>query len=142
MKVRELMTTPAISVGAGESAETAARLLARYNIGGLPVCDPRGNLEGMLTDRDLVTRCMAAQRPREKTSVGQLMTRAVLSVSPDTEVKEAARLMGAHQVRRLPVVEKGRLCGILSLGDLASQEESFLDTGAILGEISGNITHG
>ena len=73
MKVRELMTAPAVSVGAGESVEVAARTLAQYNIGALPVC-ANGKLCGMPTDREIVTRCLASGRQPSGTQVRQVMT--------------------------------------------------------------------
>ena len=140
MRVRDLMTNRVIRVGPGESVEVAARTLTQYNIGMLPVCREDGTLCGLVTDRDLVTRCIAANRSPAKTTVRQVMTGEVLSVGPDMEVGVAAHLMGRQQVRRLPVVEDGKLCGILSLGDLANREESVMDAADALMDITSNIT--
>ena len=139
MKVRDIMTAPAISIAPGESVEVAARRLAQYNIGMLPVCKESGELCGMITDRDLVIRCVAANKPANKTTVREIMTGSVYSIKPDTEAGVAAHLMGRQQVRRLPVVEDGKLCGMLSLGDLAKQEESVMDAADALMDISSNI---
>ena len=140
MRVRDLMTNRVIRVGPGESVEVAARTLTQYNIGMLPVCREDGTLCGLVTDRDLVTRCIAANRSPAKTTVRQVMTGEVLSVGPDMEAGVAAHLMGRQQVRRLPVVEDGKLCGILSLGDLANREESVMDAADALMDITSNIT--
>lgn len=140
MKIREIMSTPAISVGESESVEIAARTLAQHNIGVLPVCNARGEVCGMVTDRDLVTRCLAANKAPGKTSVREIMTGQVTSVQPDTETAVAAHLMGRLQVRRLPVVENGRLCGVVSLGDMAVREESVMDAGDALVDISSNLS--
>ena len=140
MKVKELMSSPVISIGAGESVEVAARTLAHYNIGVLPVCDQNGQICGLVTDRDLVTRCMAANRMPGKTTVREVMTGQVTSVQPDMEAGVAAHLMGRLQVRRLPVVENGKLCGMVSLGDIATREESAVDAGDALTDISSNIS--
>ena len=140
MKVSEIMTAPAVSVGVGESVEVAARTLAHYNIGALPVCDQNGQVCGLVTDRDLVTRCIAANRAPGKTTVKEIMTGQVTSVQPDMDAAVAAHLMGRLQVRRLPVVEKGKLCGIVSLGDMAIREESAMDAGDALSDISSNIS--
>lgn len=139
MKVRELMTDRIIRVGPEETVEVAARTLTQYNIGMLPVCREDGSLCGLVTDRDLVTRCIAANRSPAKTTVRQVMTGNVLTVRPDMEAGVAAHLMGRQQVRRLPVVEGGKLCGILSLGDLANREESVMDAADALMDISGNM---
>ena len=124
MKVRELMTSPAIRIHRDEPVSVAARTLEHYNIGSLPVCGSDGSVCGMVTDRDIVLRCLAPERRPEQTTVGQVMTGRVLTVSPDMDAKEAAKLMGEKQVRRLPVVENGKLCGMVSLGDLANAWES------------------
>lgn len=140
MKIREVMTNPAIRVSPEESAAVAARLFARYNVGALPVCGSDGRVCGMVTDRDLVTRCVASGRTPEHTPVSQVMTPQVISVRPDTEVTAAASLMGTRQVRRLPVVENGRLCGMVSLADLAHWEDSSGDAADALARISSNVS--
>ncbi len=141
MKVRDIMTRPAIHISPLESAEVAARTLTHYNIGMLPVCGTDGKLCGVVTDRDLVIRCMATGRKPAQTTVREIMTGQVLSVQPDMEAGVAAHLMGRQQVRRLPVVENGRLCGMVSLGDLAKREESVMDAADALTDISDNVSH-
>ena len=140
MKVRDIMTKPAIHVSPTESVEVAARTLAQYNIGILPVCGSDGKLCGLVTDRDLVTRCMASGRTAAQTTVREVMTGQVTSVQPDMEANVAAHLMGRQQVRRLPVVENGKLCGMVSLGDLAKREESIMDAADALTDITSNIS--
>ena len=142
MKVRDIMTKSVIHVGAGETVEVAARTLAQHNIGILPVCGTNGKLCGLVTDRDLVTRCVAAGRKASQTTVREVMTNQVTSVQPDMAVNVAAHLMGRCQIRRLPVVENGKLCGMLSLGDLTKREESTMDAADALTDISGNISDG
>lgn len=140
MKVRDIMTNPAIHVSPTESVEVAARTLAQYNIGILPVCGENGNICGLVTDRDLVTRCVAAGRSPAKTTVREVMTGQVVSAQPDMEANVAAHLMGRQQVRRLPVVENGKLCGMVTLGDLANKEESIMDAADALSDITSNIS--
>lgn len=140
MKVRDIMTKPAIHVSPTESVEVAARTLTQYNIGVLPVCSSDGKVCGLVTDRDLVTRCIASGRTAAQTTVRDVMTSQVTSVQPDMEAGVAAHLMGRCQVRRLPVVENGRLCGMVSLGDLAKREESVMDAADALTDITSNIS--
>lgn len=142
MKVRDIMSKQPVHINPSESAEVAARTLAHYNIGALPVCGTDGKLCGMVTDRDLVIRGVAAGRLPNKTQVREVMTNSVLYVQPDMEVGVAAHLMGRRQIRRLPVVENGQLCGMLSLGDLAKWEESAMDAADALADISENISDG
>ena len=139
MKVKEMMTSQVIRISPEESAAVAARTLTHYNIGVLPVCASDGSLCGMLTDRDIVTRCLAAGQRAEDTPVRSIMTNHVVSVGPDTEISAAASLMARRQVRRLPVVERGSLCGMISLGDLSRQEQSAPDATDALAEISSNV---
>ena len=139
MKLRELMTQNVIRIHPEEPVEVAARTLTQYNIGALPVCGRDGQLYGMVTDRDLVIRCMAAGRSPSSMKVQEVMTGKVISAGPDMEASAAAHLMGRQQIRRLPVVDNGKLCGMVSLGDLAGREESAMDAADALTEISENI---
>lgn len=140
MKVKDIMTSQVIPIHPEETVEVAARKLAHYNIGVLPVCEANGQICGLVTDRDLVTRCIAANRSAAATKVRQVMTGQVISVKPDMDVGAAAHLMGREQIRRLPVTENGKLCGMLSLGDLASREDSVMDAADALNDISSHIS--
>lgn len=140
MKLREIMTGQVVRIRPEEPVGVAARMLAQYNIGALPVCGYDGSLKGLVTDRDIVTRCLAAGRDPAKTQVSQVMTAWVVTARPDMEVSLASHLMGREQVRRLPIVENGRLCGMVSLGDLAGREETVIDASDALSDISGNLS--
>ena len=140
MKVREVMTERVIGIGAEESVEVAARQLAYYNVGAMPVYGKDGKVCGIVTDRDLVTRCVAGGKRPEETRVSQVMTRQVVTADADMDVSVAAHLMGRQQVRRLPVTENGRLCGIVSLADMANREDTAMDAADALGDITGNIS--
>lgn len=140
MKLRDVMTNPVIRIHPDESVAVAARTLAHYNIGALPVCGSDGRVCGLVTDRDIVTRCLASNRLPSATTVRDVMTANVISARPDMDTTLAAGLMGREQIRRLPVVENGKLCGMVSLGDLAVKEESCIDAGDALTEISGNLS--
>ena len=140
MKLREIMTHPVVRINPEESVAVAARTLARYNVGVLPVCGSDGRLCGVVTDRDLVTRCIASGRQPASTKVAEVMTRGVICAQPDMDAAVAAHLMGHQQIRRLPVVENGRLCGMISLGDLANREESAINAADALTEISSNVS--
>ena len=140
MKLREIMTPNPVHVEPDTTVDVAARLLTQYNIGMLPVCTPDGALHGLVTDRDIVTRCLAAGRSPAHTGVRDVMTRRIVSAPPHMETSAAAHLMGREQIRRLPILEDGRLRGIVSLGDLAEWEESSLDASDALAEISTNLS--
>lgn len=140
MKLREIMTGTVVRINPEETVAVAARTLARYNIGMLPVCGGDGRLCGVVTDRDLVTRCIAAGKEPTRTTVREVMTSNVVAARQDMDTVAAAQLMGRQQIRRLPVLENGRLCGMVSLGDLASSEETVYDATDALSGISRNVS--
>ena len=140
MKLQELMTPNPIWISPETPVSTAARILAKYNIGMLPVCTPQGRIRGLLTDRDIVTRCLAADRDPARARAETVMTRRIVAGSPTMDAAVAAHLMGREQVRRLPVLENGVLCGVVSLADLARRGETEIDASDALGDISGNLS--
>ena len=140
MKIRDVMTNRVVKIHPEESESVAARTLQHYNIGALPVCGYDGALCGVVTDRDLVTRCLAAGGKPEQMKVRDVMTGKVISATPDMDTGAAASLMGRQQVRRLPVVENGSVCGMVSLGDLAVKEETTYDAGDALMGISESLS--
>ena len=142
MKVKDIMTKNVVGIHPEESVEVAARTLNRYNIGALPVCGSDGKVCGMITDRDLVIRCVASGRDPGKTTVRQVMTGQVTSIQPDMDVGVAAHLMGRKQIRRLPVTENGKLCGMISLGDMANLEDCVMDAADALADITSNLSGG
>lgn len=138
MKISQIMTSPAIHIHPAEQVVVAARMLTHYNIGALPVCTADGRVCGMVTDRDLVTRCMASANPGGLL-VRDVMTTGIAAVLPDTQVHAAAELMGRRQIRRLPVLRRGCLCGIVTLADLAGAADCSHDAAEALAQISSGI---
>jgi len=136
MKIREVMSTPVVRISPDESVSVASRMLTRYNIGALPVCGRDGRLCGMVTDRDIVTRCLAPGKAPESTQVRDVMSAGISVVRPDMEMETAAALMSSKQIRRLPVMENGKLCGLISLGDLASRTEASEKAAEVLSKVS------
>ena len=141
MRIKDCMTKQVISVGAGEPVSVAARLMARYNLGALPVRGTDGQLEGMLTDRDIVLRCIAAERSPKAVRVREVMTRSVAAAAPDTDAAAAAGIMAARQVRRLPVTEEGRLVGMVSLADLSRRPDYMMEAAEALEDICAGVRH-
>ena len=140
MKVRDVMSEPVIRIRPEESVSVASRTMTNYNIGALPVCESDGKLCGMVTDRDIVTRCLAAGKSPEATQVRDVMTQTVSVVRPDMDTTTAAALMSGKQIRRLPVMADGRLCGFVSLGDLATRGESRESAGSVLSQVSSQLS--
>jgi CBS domain-containing protein len=119
--VRDAMTEDPRSIGPSVSVVEAARLMREGDIGSLPITDDE-QLVGMITDRDITTRVVAEAADPKMTPVGDVYSRDLISVAPDKDLEEALQLMARHQVRRLPVVENGRLVGIVALADIALGE--------------------
>ena len=140
MKIRDVMTDRVVRIHPEESVSVAARSLTIHNIGMLPVCGNDGRVCGVVTDRDLVTRCIASGRNPAATPVRDVMSANVVSAVSAMTTEEAARLMGSRQIRRLPVVENGKLCGMVSLGDLANRKETDVEAGKALSEISNHLS--
>jgi CBS domain-containing protein len=139
MNVCDIMTDRVISVGQSEPVSAAARLLKRHNIGALPVCDDSGRLRGIVTDRDIVTRCIAADADPRETKVSEIMSRGVITASPFDEVERAVRLMSVDQVRRLPITDNGRVVGMVALCDMARSCNCEMEAAEALTEISSNV---
>ncbi|RKI67353.1 CBS domain-containing protein [bacterium 1xD42-67] len=139
MQVKDLMSPSAVTVEPAASAALAARLISRHNVGALPVCGPDRRLRGMVTDRDIVLRCVAAEEDPAQTPVRDIMTRSCAAVAPEADCREATRLMALHQVRRLPVVDGGKLVGVISLSDLVRSGRFDMEAAQALSEISENI---
>ncbi|RSS84121.1 CBS domain-containing protein [Streptomyces sp. WAC06614] len=131
-KIREIMTERLVTTAAQVSVADAARRMRDDDIGDVLVVDD-GHLKGVLTDRDLVVRVMAEGKPADDTTVAEVCSGDPVTVSPDDDIDKAVTLMRSHALRRLPVTDKERLVGIVSLGDLAVERD---DTSA-LADISG-----
>ena len=139
MKVCDIMTGKVITITPAEPVSAAAKLLRRYNIGALPVVDGHRGLRGIVTDRDIVTRCVALESDPRQTAVAEIMSRGVVTATPFEEVSAAARAMSADRVRRLPVLDAGRVVGMVSLADLARDCNCDMEAAEALTEISGNL---
>src|SRR5579859_5677419 len=119
MKVSDVMTTEVETVQMNSTLEEAASIMKMENVGAVPVVDEDDDLVGIITDRDIVVRCVADGKNPAETNVEDVLTHELETIEPDVDVEEAARLMADKQIRRLPVCEEGELVGMLSIGDLA-----------------------
>jgi CBS domain-containing protein len=138
MLVSNLMNSNVITVSPDTNAAEAARLLSHYDIGSLPVTLPDGKLKGIITDRDIVLRCVAGDGEPYQTNISDLMTRNVVTISPDADIKEAVSLMASEKIRRLPVTKQGKLVGIIALADIAKARTCDMEACIALSKISTN----
>ena len=139
MKVNEIMSSRVICIRQDEPVSAAAKLLKRSNVGALPVCDANRRLRGIVTDRDIVTRCVALDADPAQTRVAEIMSRGVVTASPLDETAQAARIMRTDQVRRLPVVDGGKLIGMVTLCDIARDGKYDMEAAEALADISANL---
>ncbi|MDI9643754.1 MAG: CBS domain-containing protein [Candidatus Verstraetearchaeota archaeon] len=119
-RVKDLMSKSVITVNKEQTVVEAAKILSERNIGCLVVMD-NGNPVGMLTERDIITRCIASGCDPAKKKIGEIMSSPVISVEPETTVVDAARLMVSKMIRRLPVTEGNKLVGIITSYDLIKE---------------------
>ncbi len=136
MKVRDVMTTNVATVAPEKTVSDTARVMQAHNVGAVPVCQQNGIVVGIVTDRDIVVRCIANNGDPKTTQVKDVMTQEVITASPDLDTEEAARTMAQYKIRRLPVVENGTLVGVISIGDLATRHLLQDEAGEALSEIS------
>jgi len=139
MRVRDCMSENVVTITPEESAALAARLMTRHNLGVLAVCDYHGKLQGVVTDRDIITRCVAVDQDPSRVPVADIMSAQVETIAPEENAQAATERMARKQVRRLPVQEHGRLVGMVSLGDVAVRPDYTMEAGEALQEISQNI---
>ena len=132
--VREAMTSSPRSIETGASVVDAARLMANEDVGSLPVVDG-GALVGMVTDRDLVVQVLAKDLDPGKVTVSEVASENPVVTGPEDSLDSALQRMAQEQVRRLPVVEDGRLVGILAQADVARTAKPD-STGQMVEQIS------
>jgi CBS domain-containing protein len=136
MRCEDVMTAEVGVVQPGDDVETAARIMRELNVGFVPVCQRNRAVVGVLTDRDIAMRVVAEGRPCA-TKVEDVMTDDVVTCLPGADLKEVERLMAAHQVNRVVVVDDdGRVAGVISLTDLAQYEDAR-KVGQVVGDITG-----
>lgn len=113
MKVKDVMTTRVITITQEQSKQQAARLLSQHRISGLPVVNDDNVVVGVVTEYDIIGK--------EGQTVRDIMTRGVISVTPDTDLEEASRILVHERIKRLLVLDQGRLVGIVSRADLVRE---------------------
>ena len=140
MKVRDVMTSSVDWVTPDTSVVKVAQLMKKDDVGSIPICK-ENRLIGMITDRDIVLKVVATGGNTNNISAKDIMNTDIISVSADQDVHEAANLMSKYQIRRLPVLETGKLVGILAIGDLAIEKIHINEAGDALSDISQGARH-
>lgn len=136
MKVRDIMSNPAIAVNGEDTVCEAARVMQAHNIGAVPVISEKNDIEGIITDRDIVLRTTATGKDACKIKVKDVMTTDVDTVSPDADISEVTRKMKNDKIRRVPVAENNELVGMLSFKDIALNAEDKMEIAEAISDIS------
>ena len=129
MRIRDVLRTKGpnvITIAPETSVQEATRVLVRHRIGALVVSD--GKLRGMVTERDLLHRAAEDIHGLATCRVQDIMTREVITATPDAEIREVMDIMTEHRIRHLPVVVDGALTGIISIGDVVKTRVDELET--------------
>ena len=134
MYVSEIMTTGIVAEEPQSTAEHAAEMMSEHNIGALPVTQSR-EIVGIVTDRDIVLRCLAKGLDPKKTTVGDIMSRCAVCISPHHTIDDVVHIMSREQIRRLPVADNGNLVGMISMADIARIRHG-LEAAVAISEIS------
>ncbi len=135
MLVADIMTAYPEALGPDASVQKAAQLMRDHDFGVIPVVDELGQLVGIVTDRDIVIQAVAKGHGPE-TPLNECMTPHPDAIGKDMPIDRALHLMNTRQIRRVPVVENGRLIGMVSLGDVAKSQTPDAETMKTLESVS------
>jgi len=139
LSVQNVMARGVITIDSSQSAKNAARLMTKFGISGLVVLS-KGELVGILTERDILTRVVASGQDPEKIKVKEVMTEPVIVVNPTMPLEKALEIMFLERIKKLPVVYKEndslKLVGILSLTDVARLQPKLLENLRIMGQMN------
>lgn len=131
-QVRDVMTPDPACVSASDTADKAAQLMRDRDVGSIVVTENGGSVAGIVTDRDIVVRAVADGKNPAEVKVGEVASSNPTTLSADESIADAVQSMRDQNIRRLPVVDGGKPVGIVSLGDLAQEQ----DPNSVLGDIS------
>jgi CBS domain-containing protein len=132
---RDVMTKGCECIGESATVLEAAEKLASLNVGSMPICGDDDRLKGMLTDRDIVVKCIAKGGDPSSTKVGELASGTPIWTDADASVEDVVRTMSEHQIRRLPVIEDHKLVGIIAQADIGRKAPAE-ETGETVAAIS------
>ncbi len=138
MKVRDAMTEHVAAATPDTTLQEIAGMMKAGDTGAIPVVDD-GELIGIVTDRDIVLRCVAEGHDSTDMTAEEIVSEDLETIDPESDLDEAIELMAVKQIRRLPVVDKGGLVGMLSLGDIAVKQGNEEESGRALKDVSKGV---
>lgn len=125
--VRDIMSRPVITVKESDTAADAAKLMAKHDIGCVLVSGKKGDTVGIMTERDIVQRIAAKNLVPSRVTVAESMSKPVITIQSRASVTDAAKLMNQRKVRRLAVIEDGKLAGLLTMKDILEVTPAIID---------------
>jgi CBS domain-containing protein len=125
--VRDIMSRPVVSVKESDTVDDVAKLMAKHDIGCVLVAGKKGETVGIVTERDIVHRIAAKNLLPSKVTVADSMSKPVITVQSKASVTDAAKLMNQRKVRRLAVIEDGKLAGVLTMKDILEVTPAIID---------------
>ena len=125
--VRDIMSRPPITAKEADNVTTVSKLMAKHNIGCVIITDKAGKPTGIITERDIVQRVAAKNILPSEIKVADTMSKPVMTIAPGTSINEAAKLMNNSKIRRLAVIDNGKLAGILTMKDILQVTPALID---------------
>ena len=129
MKVKDCMCNSVVWLTPEASVCDCAKLMCQEHIGSIPVCDNDQNVIGFVTDRDILLRTVACNKDINTTKLSDIMSTGICCCDINNDVEHATKLMSENKIRRIPVVENNKIVGMLTLGDLAKNQD--ISTGEV-----------
>ena len=132
MFVKEIMTTDVKTIRPEDNIKRLAEMMVKNKIGSLVVVEGSGEVVGIATERDIIEDIILLGKSPEEVKVRDVMTKDIITVNPDSSLEEAAEVMVNHKIKKLPVIDKGRLVGIVTATDLIAYENRLVEKIATL----------
>ena len=127
MLVKEIMTTDVKTIRPEDNIKRLAEMMVKNKIGSLVVVEGSGEVVGIATERDIIEDIILLGKSPEEVKVRDVMTKDIITVQPDNSLEEAAEVMVNHKIKKLPVIDKGRLVGIVTATDLIAYENRLVE---------------
>ena len=125
--VREVMTHNPVIIGENKTVMDTVKLMLKNGVGSVIVVDKSNEMKGIFTEKDLISKVVVKSVDPKKTKVSEVMSKKVITIDPWLDLEDAADLMNTKQVRRLPVIDKGKLMGIITAKDMLRTEPQIID---------------
>lgn len=128
ISIRDIMTSPVITMRSNAKVSEAASAMCAHNIGSLVVVDSNEKPIGIITERDMIRKVVVTSRNPKSVDVTQIMSSPLVTGDPDMDLEDSAKLMINKKIKRLPIVDQGRIVGIVTFTDLIRAQPQIVST--------------